>query len=715
MHELKIAAKSPGGDHYHIAYLDKEEGVGVITDADGHTHNVMMVAGPDGSPQWQVEPHIDGHSHAIEDYVPKYPKSEQEDAEVIKECVSLFKTAEEIESASIKAARESEEFYQGEQWDPAVKDSLEAQKRACLVINKTQKEVDTLCGHQRQQRTDLRFLPVGDGDQMVADILNVLSKNDLEQCYFEREESKVFFNQAVPGRGLFNLYVSFEKDLRGDPKVESFPWDGCVFGPHEKEDLEDCEYLVKHRMFSMGKIKSIWKKKAEDIEADYKDYCDSSGTHTQYSTEQYLESTNKTPVRIGDVPMVDIARKEMRVMECWRKVYLESAVLYDARTEEQFPLFGWKSKDKKALQSLPGVYVIDKNIAKMRITRICGGTVLSDEFPADLPADDFFVVPVYANKRGNKFWGKVEIAKDPQREINKRTSQMIDIGNRMASYGWFIDDGTFPEGEKENFKRNSGTPGFVQEVNDLSKIPLQVEGVSYPTEIANQLMMNHQMMTELMNISVPPAEGDSPASILQQQRLRLVGNENLFDNLSFAKKKLGRLLVAIYQKYYTPERIFRVLSNANSRQPISLGGQPFEEISRDVILQVLQTADLSKYDVVVSESTWSPSEQLGTQLLLVELLNKGVPVGPQSIVALSQIPQGEKDKILQGIDQQQATQANTESKKYEAEVQKSLIAQGVFPPKVLQEQGIDPRTIYPQVNGAMPPGGQGNGVGPIGL
>lgn len=721
MQELKRT--SAAGDHYHIAFLDDATGQGFITAADGHTHQCVrqqipgmqtdpatgqpvqvMVPGP-----WVIAPDVDGHSHELQDYEIEEMKSGQTDEEIISECAALFKSATEYEDESVKSGRESEAFYMGEgQWDPVIRRKLESSSRACLTINKTQKEIDNLCGHQRQLRTDLRYLPVGDGDQKIADILNILSKHALEQCYYEREESAVFEDQVIPGRGIFNLYVDFTKELTGDPKVEHFTWDQVAFGPHDKMDLSDCEHLTKHRMFSVGKIKAVWKKKAEDVETNYKEYVDLKNEGSQLSGDEYSSPAGRVPSMVGTYKTVDIARKEMRVMECWRRLYLESALAYVGATEKQFSLFGWKSEDKEAVKTIPGLFVIDKDIVKMRITRYCGGVVLSDEYPADLPEDDFFVVPVYGHKRGCKFWGKVEIAKDPQREINKRTSQAIDIGNRMAAYGWFIDQNTFVKPEdKEDFKRNSSTPGFVQEVADSTQPPKMVEGTKFPSEIVNLIQMSFQNITELMNISIVPVEGDSPGAILQQQRLRLVGNEYLFDNLSFAKKKIGRLLVAIFQKHYSPDRIFRILSNADSKSPVTIGGQSFQDIPREELISLLQTMDLSKYDVVASESTWSPSERIAVMMLL-----KDMDAPLEVVIPMADIPEEKKREILAGIQQQQAAAQSETDKKAEAEVQKSLIAQGLFPPKVLEQQGLTQPQGQPAPGVAPPQPQQGvNGLG----
>lgn len=704
MHQLLRTSKD--ANHYHIVYLDAETGMAFCAAAgkDKHVHELKPIQGEDGSVSWEVEVLADGHTHTLQEYEPKIKKPEADDEEIISEVVSLFKIEQELEADSVERGKESEEFYCGDQWDEGLRTRLENTLRACLTINLTQRHIDELCGHQRQLRTDLRFLPTGEGDQRVADILNILSKHALEQCFYEREESKVFEDQVIPGRGNFNLYVNFDEDIQGTPKVEQFPWRNIAYGPHEKEDLSDCEHLTKHRMYSLGKLKSLYPEKKDELDVDYRDYVEAVGKSRDSGGDEYANAAGKTPQSIGGYVMVDIAKKEYRVLEQWRKIYLDTAVAFDQQTEETFSLFGWKDADIKAVKTIPGVYVIEKTIQKIRITRVCGTVLLSDEYPADLPIDDFFVIPVYGHKKGTKFWGKVEILKDSQREVNKRASQSIDIANRMCTYGHFFDQSTFPSPEEmERFKRNSAIPGFLQEVTSVSNPPRQAEGVKFPNEVVSLQQMAIENLAHLANITIAPDEGGSPGEILQRQRMKLVGNEFLFDNLSFAKKKLGRLLVAIFQRYYSPERIYRIISAANNKaaslaggQGVMVGGQPFEEISKQEIIDLLQNEDLAKYDVIVSESTWSPSERIAIMLMLKEM-----EAGPEVIIPLSDIPEEQKAKILQSIQGQQQAQQDAEAQKSETEIQKTLIAQGYLPPKVAQEQGLAPPE-QPVPNGVDP-------------
>ena len=702
--------------HSHIVYLNDETGVGLCSTEMGHTHEIVFQPPTDpqldemgnevapGAPGgWFIQPALDGHTHTIEDYTAKAAKKKEEDTQVLSDIRELFKTGRELEKDSIEKAQESEKFYSGEHWDETEKSRLESLSRAAVTINKIEKNVDQICGMQRQERTDIRFIPQEGGDQKVADLLNVTTKHILNRCFFPREESAAFEDSVIGGRGLLNIFVKFDNDLRGEIVVEKFPYLDVVFGPHEKLDLSDCEYLIKHRFFSKAKIKQLWPGKADDVDKDFDDYIVERES-VQYSVDHYGKGSGFQA--IGDDVMVDIAKKEYRVLECWRKVYEKTSVIANAQEDFYFNAYGWDSKDLRSARTIPGFFVIENNITKFRVTKTAGGVVLSDEYPAELPVDDFFIIPIYAKKRGQKFWGKVEPAKDPQKYVNKQYSLALDIGNKMSAYGWFIDSTTFPDNEKEKFKRLASSPGFVVEVTDSNRPPQQVQGVKFPSELINLMEVGKNEITESMNIINNPNGANESASLFVQRRNdKLLGSEYLFDNLSFAKQKLGRLLVKLIQKYYSPDRIVRIVRNANSKEPVELGGQPVDEFSDEDIQGMLTTTDLELYDVEISESTWSPSMRLSTFMLLSELARSGQPIPPEALLEFADMPAEIRNKLIGMMAQQGQAQASAEQAKADAEIQKTLIAQGQIPPAVQE------KFLIQQPQEAQPPSEANQGPG----
>lgn len=701
--------------HKHVVFIDDDNKVGSVSVNEDHTHEFRWVEGipaqtdemgniiSEGTPgNWEFLPDLDGHTHQIVNIAKKKRKKKDDENTTVSECIRLYKAACELEAESIENAKESDDFYHGKQWDDDDAAGLEALDRTVLTLNKCAKGIDELIGYQIEQRTDLHYIPQENGDARVADLLNIVSKHIADKCDYAREETKVFRDACITGRGNFNLFVDFNEDLQGQIKIEKLPWKDVVYGPHEKEDLYDCEYLVKAKMFSGEKIKQLFPDKADDIGRILGD--GDELRRLVYEEDAYKEGSrgNLTFLDAG-LPVVNIERKDVRVLEVWRKVYEQASIAVNAGANFYYNLRDWTTEDIESVKTLPDFVVVSKSESRLRITKIAGTVLLSDENPADLPVNDFFMVPVYAKKYDNKWYGKIESIKDPQREINKRHSHLIDILNKTASYGYFIDGSTFVDGnEKEKFKRTATQPGAVWELMDAGRPPKATEGVRFPSELVELIALEDNSIMEMMNISVDQGGANtSAAALLQRKELRLRGNEYLFDGLSFAKKKIGKLMLKLIQRYYTPERIWRIVNSENQRNPVQIQGQDLSQFTEEEIITLLETADLDAYDVVVSESAASPTTRLSTYTMMQEMVQAGAPIPPDVIIELSPLPQEYKQKLLDGLAaqaQQQAEAANTAG---QAEIDKTLIAQGIIPPNVQERVGVN-----------MPVTNQGVGDGP---
>lgn len=764
MQELKTTTPGPDG-HYHIVYINTETGVGAMSPAkDGHTHELIydpprdpvepteevppqidpMTGQPVIDPQtgqpdmgqpatpgdpgkevgtWivrpagagqsmdpqmqgappQMMPPQDLHDHEIIDYRTQTKEKSQPEKEVLEECLSLWREGLEIVKDPRKLGREAEDFYQGKQWEKDDERYLSGLNRAALTINEIAPNIDTLIGYQMEQRTDIRYLPQEGGDQRVADMLNVVVKKILDACYFTREETKVFKDQCLPGLGVFNVYMNFTDNIQGDIKVERFPWDDIVYGPHEKEDLSDCEYEVRSRMFSIAKLKQLFGKKADEIENSYKSYCGQypdvekndngiNGTHTDYRSAVKLDDM---PYTIdGTFPLVDVQKKQFRLAQVTRKMYKEVTVVFNQEENFFFTAYDWKEKDIAAASSLPGFQVISQLKTRMRITKFCGSVILSDENPADLPLHDFFTVPVYGYRQNGEFWGKVEAAKDPQRELNKRRSQAMDTMNRLGASVYYVEPETFiDKNEKERFKKNRSKPGSVFDVTDLNRKPHLEPGADFPAALVQIMQLDQENLQRLMNVVVEQAGANESGTLfLEKKKGRLTGNQFLFDNLSFAKQKLGKIIVPLIQRYYPPERLQRILNSQYSKQKFEIGGEDFSKFTKEEIIEMLEGADLLEYDVIVSESAFSASTRLGVAKVLFELINQGAQIPPELPLEFIDMPSDTRARITESLQQQNEQTAQTAADTSNSEITKTLIAKGQYTvaPEKAQELGLIP-------------------------
>lgn len=692
--------------HHHIVFINDQTGEAICSFAAGHDHPIQFVPPAEGLDDGQeiqtpsvggflLLPSADGHIHEIIDYELQKEKEEKiTDEEICWEVLEQYKTWKDWERESFEEAEKAEAFVTGDQWDDNVRANLETLNRACLTIDYTTRTVDELCGYQREQKSGFSYSPVGDGDQIAADMYTQVASYIKERCYYEAEKSDTFEDAVYVGRGLFNIYMDFDNNLEGDIKIERYSWPDVVFAPHDKKNLDDCEGLIKHKWFSQAKFKQFWPDKAKQMVAALDSADDTTKTHEDISKDAYEQGTS-IPLSLSGDPTVDVRKREIKVYERWLKVYEKVTVAVRQENDFYFNTFGWKKSDVDQIGTIPGFVLVEKTIKKIRITRCTAAGLLSDENPADVPVEDFFIVPLYYKKRGGKWWGKVRSLIDPQKEINHRHSQAVDIGNKMAAYGWFVDEGTFTDSKEEKkFQDNSSSPGFISKVQDLSRTPKQVEGVKFPSEIVQLLEQGKSQIYDIGNVTaIPSTSYESGPGLVQKQRMKIIGTEFLFDNLFNVQVKIGRLLLQLIRKYYDTDRIYDIVAAKAQSEEITLGGEPFQSFTKETIQTILEDDDVANYDVAVIESEASPTTRLGVFMMLSELAQSGTPIPPEILIEFLDVPQGTKDKILSSIAAQQEAQSTQQQQVKEMEENKTLINQGIIPPDVQQRLTVSQQNI----------------------
>jgi len=699
-------------NHYHVAYI-KPDGTG-ITSKDGHKshqHEVLRTE------EETVVQEVEKHTHGLEELVFVDPKEEKHpDEEELKINKELFKGAKEAESPSSKDAKKADRYYQGDQWIAGDKATLKAEKRACLTINEIKPKVDMLSGHQRKNRTDIQLVPVESGDALIADVFNIVIKNILEQNNYEYEETAVFEDGMITGRGNFVLSVDYSENIEGDIKISHHPWEEMFYGPHKRLDGKDAEYRVRTTWLSMARLKAEYPSKADKIQKEY-DLFEDDKDHITYPDSQYKhaqEEEQGIAFEDSSATFVDIQKKSFRLVEVQRRVYEQVPVVFNV--DDDF-YFNATNMEKKDLEKVSSIEDLDtKKDVKSTIWKVvfASNVILENEKSF---FNDSNYLPFYANKRGRYYWGKVKEAFDAQDEVNKRHSQTVDIVNKMANYGVGVADEAFvdPIKDRAEFIQNKNKAGYVQRFATGFQTQIhEFQGVKFPNEVVAQAELSSSKIREIMNINLEllgqSGRAESGVAILQKQRQGLLGNEYLFDNLSLTKRLLGRLLVKTIQKVYTPDRILRLVLNQNSKEPVQIGGEdlfpaiqippevqqavesgqiPIEEGQKIVkqlqleameqrrqdLLDMLENEDATKLDVVVVENLSSPTNMISNFIMLREMAQAGVPLPGELIVELwPGFPQAMKDKLIEGIKAQQQAQAEAESQKNQTEIQKTLIA-----------------------------------------
>lgn len=699
----ELRKTSTENKHWHIAVL-RDDGVSGFTSADAedsHTHELIYSEGAEAqrdpltgavlteavAPGWYVvEAGEKPHSHELDSE--SFAEDGEKDAEkqptrkVVKEFWIEFEAVKAQEKKNHEAAHRAGELYSGKHWTEDQITKLNAANKAAVTVNETESKIDALVGYQRQNRSDIKFLPMENGDNTVSDILTIYWKNQAENMNFHREESKVFLDESVMGRGLWHGVVDFTKNIEGDIVFEKFRNLDAFIGSHEKEDLEDCDLLFLRQWISRSKLDSMY----PDLEG--KQLGEKSRFDDVPATTESSEDLDSRPTKADE--LIPSLLRMVEVVERWKKEYYRVDVLALPDEGIYIGARGLSKNERERLKNFPGALVVPRTLFRMRQTICSGNTLLNkgEEYPADSGffLNEFNLIPVYAKKMDDQWWGKVKGIKDLQLLTNKSFSLFVDICNKMANYGWFYDHETFhSEKDRKDFEVKGTSAGFMQKIRNIAKRPEKVEGTRIPGELIQLMLMLNTKIREILNINLEQLGLDSGAqsgvALRQKIAQQLLGNDFLFDSLAMAKKTIGRMWVRLVQLTQNPDRILKVIGQQAAKEPVEIAGsemnfqqlQPQMGSLRDKLqAELFDNPLVLTQDVIVSESPASPSAMISGYMALLEAAQAGIPVTMDMILNFAPIPN--KAKVMQSIQAQAQAAQQADDKKYQTEIQKTQIA-----------------------------------------
>ena len=741
------AAKSKGVKHTHIVYIYRSGEYGITSLKAGHSHNIyqekIVVEDVDelGNIITRIEPgnlvvgEADGHTHPLQDipfsevedpFEKKY--TEEEDLEVAND---LHKFACNLEDVWFKEAEIDNEFYKGYQWRQEDVTRLDRVKRAHVTHNELKPKVKLLLGQQKKNRTDMKLLPDEDGDSRIADTFNIAIKKVCTNENYVYKESRAFEDALVPGRGLLQVEISNADNITGDVKIRQRPWHDGFFGEHHELDGSDAEYAGIHTWHSMARLKTLYPQKSNDISMDFDLRSTSYNSEPEDKRDYFKRDVYKKDLMKSQFDIVDIANKNYLLVEVQWKIYKRTPVLFNAADNEYVNVSGMSESDIKEAETIQDIgYTVD---VKYKIRRVVfAGTVVLERGWSLF--NDINIVPFIGNSRDGEISGIIRGARDAQIELNKRSSQYLDIINFGARYLLlFSSDAFASEADYQEWLERNMDPTFQPNLAaGFQNHMHQLDGIKYPSEIIEAIRLSREAITRIMNI--PEAlmgnetELSSGVAIAQKIRQGWTGNEDYYDNLNLSKKRVCKLIIQGIKIVYSPEKLLRlrestannkdIMSDAETLYPpmsieekLALAGETgkiskaeqmniikmlqankpisnemqikldeMEQIrikhTREELLFMLENEDVFRYDITISTSSSSPNIMMSNFMMLMDMAGHGVPIPPTMIVkSWPEMDSRQKKELIDAIREGEAAKAQAEDRKYTAEIQKTQIAQ----------------------------------------
>jgi hypothetical protein len=313
---------------------------------------------------------------------------------------------------------------------------------------------------------------------------------------------------------------------------------------------------------------------------------------------------------------------------------------------------------------------------KIKWLQFIGDEILFDG-DSPLPYDGFSIVPVFAysdvSKRTMNHFGLVRLVRDPQKEINKRWSQALNMLNQQVQPGIYAETDAFVDAQQaqQSMKEagaitwtNAGalTGGKIKErtVPTFPNAPMQME--QYSQDIMKKIT---GINPDLMGQDRGRQEPGVVVRLRQQQGMTLL--KPLFKSYNKAKQELYKRLLSIIMAYMPDEQIMRILGQ-NDRYQVDHNAGVIVDLPTKMSAEFRDVRNL-EYNIKAEESPGNMSKRMMEMTALLEMMQQGFPVDPMQIIEKMELSAREKQRWIEYISNQNQAQAQQQQQMLETELQ----------------------------------------------
>ena len=472
-----------------------------------------------------------------------------ENQEIVKEWGENYERAyQQLNTYQAEAYRD-EAYFLGYQWSLEELAYLNNQRRSSFTYNMIRRIVTLVDGIQRQNQLGSRVTAIEGAAEETADILTDSLQYVMQYGGGYEKKNDAFKDALIAGISFISPWIDYRDDpVSGDIKFKVDQWNSAMWDPFYYEpDLSDCSFFSRRKYLSRTEVMSLLPDQEELISSLSYGSRDDKFTYLPFARQWGLQ-------------------KLMNYTEYWRRTWKVKDVLVDMESGEVTEWKGPKDRLQYLKQIHPAFEIMRKPVKTVELGIIVEGELLYyGQDPYGL--DDYPFVPCYGGEFRPSFdlftWklqGLVRFVRDPQTELNKRRSKMVDILDAQLNSGWIAKTGAVTN-PNSLFKSGNGQVVFLKPeatMEDIQRLnaPDIPQGQfalmdAFEKDIPNILGINPEML------GMPENEKVETAAILAKMRQSagLISLRGIFDGLALTQKILSEKVVRLIQKNYTPEKI----------------------------------------------------------------------------------------------------------------------------------------------------------------
>ena len=604
-------------------------------------------------------------------------------------------------------------FNQGgdAQWLPEDVSRLRKEKRPVLTFNLAGAVVNFLAGYQLTREQDFRAYPRGPEDERLGRIMTALMKYGFDRCNAPHIFHQGFRKGIIGGQVAFEVShtYNYTDDLvEGDCEVNVLEHDtwGFELGAR-RYDKNDAAYQFKMEWLNVDDAKRMWpthdaKFKAAMQKDWLKEEPALTGVPDHFLNElvdhdarrvRIVQYWYRTPIEVslvvnmqtGDVQrMANAKDAEAYIRQVYDKAGDQAAQAFQVQTaSSQSALVNRETgathtfiKPEHAEEALHELRkqagkaattafdLVTRDTTSLRVTNVAAGEQLDDK-PAPLTADwryPFVPFSCYQDTDDAlSLKGVIRDIKDPAREVNWHYSTILDTVVRGPKGGVWINKQENVDVTK--LREQYSRAGFMGEYAGQPPIPVQPQSLGEGDMAMLQLSMDMIMRISGINAEMlgqTTQKTVSGRAIQSRQSGGAVGVGTVFANWLETEKLIGQLWCRHIQKYYSPEKMSRIIGQ-EQRQLESIGLAAPSQIPDEQMYDMYKQVQQLDMDIVVDFQEASATARQAVSQQLMQLKAAGAPVPMQLVVEAMDPPF--KQEILLALAKQGEQAPNQDMQK----------------------------------------------------
>ena len=560
---------------------------------------------------------------------------------------------------------ESYDFVENFQWDQKSLDKLDKEDRPALTYNLILGQLLSLSGLQRSNRLDIRALPRGSSDTQAADLMSNLIEYTMNRSNGDYEQSAIFDDGNICGLGALEVIRSYDDDLEGELIVRQVdPMQLFVDPESRRPDWDDARFIIKAPFKDPEELVLAFANSGDGMAEKIRQMCN------RMKNDDWLDGFGVDKTLTGNIrqelgeAFYDTHTKKVRVMEVYYRIPKTIQVVV-AGDGEVIPVEATAKRGQslpdaaeelaKSLNGSPET----RRIKVVKCTTVLGCEELQDR-QSLFPTRRFPIIPYMPLLFRRMPYGLVRYMKDPQREINKRNSQILHHINSSAHSGWINDANS---GVDPRVLETQGSkPGAV--LNHGGVPPVQIIPNPMPAAL---VQIGNQAEAMMGKIGIQPElQGQGSQRFISGRAVqaRQFGGQiqvtRFFDQLRMTRKLLGEILVSVIPRMYSERKIREIVDQEMARSPegsmaslvSSAQGTDAQAAltGEDPVMTLIARARSNRYDIVVEDAPASPTQRQAAfqEMVQIASLFPGL-IDPDMIIEHASVKN--KDELLARIQE----------------------------------------------------------------